>query len=109
MRVVYSPLHLGHDITTPDRARASRIPANEVAARAERIRSTLLADGGFAFSEPAEHGAAPITAVHHPGLLRFLEEAWRDARSIRHPYDHLTPETIMAAGAHGGDVGALPA
>jgi acetoin utilization deacetylase AcuC-like enzyme len=97
MRVVYSPLHLGHDITMQT-VLGERIPANEVAARAERIRSTLLADGGFDFSEPAEHGTAPITAVHDPGLLRFLEGAWRDARAIRHPYDHLTPETIMAAG-----------
>ena len=97
MRVAYSPLHLGHDITMQT-VLGERIPANEVAARAERIRATLLADGGFALTGPTEHGTAPITAVHHPGLLKFLEEAWTEARAIRHPYDHLTPETIMAHG-----------
>jgi acetoin utilization deacetylase AcuC-like enzyme len=97
MRVVYSPLHLGHDITMQT-VLGERIPANEVAARAERIRATLLADGGFELGEPTEHGTAPITAVHDPGLLRFLEEAWIDARKVGLGYDHLTPETIMAAG-----------
>lgn len=97
MRVVYSPLHLGHDITMQT-VLGERIPANEVAARAERIRETLVADGGFDLLEPTEHGTAPITAVHDPGLLRFLEEAWVDARKVGHRYDHLTPETIMAAG-----------
>lgn len=97
MRVVYSPLHLGHDIATQT-VLGVQIPANEVAARAERIRSTLLADGGFDLLEPGEHGVAPILAVHNPGLVRFLEEAWADARRAHHPYDHLIPETIAAAG-----------
>jgi acetoin utilization deacetylase AcuC-like enzyme len=97
MRVVYSPLHLGHDITMQT-VLGVQVPANEVAARAERIRSTLLADGGFELGEPTEHGTAPITAVHDPGLLRFLEEAWPDARRAHHPYDFLAPETIAAAG-----------
>ncbi|HEY5629093.1 MAG TPA: hypothetical protein VIR16_06245, partial [Candidatus Limnocylindrales bacterium] len=92
MRVVYSPLHLGHDITTQT-VLGVQVPANEVAARAERIRSTLLADGGFGLGDPTDHGEAPILAVHDPGLLRFLEEAWAEARRVRHPYDQLTPET----------------
>ena len=51
------------------------IPANEVAERAEKIRAALEADGGFSFVGPSEHGEAPITAVHDPGLVRFLEVA----------------------------------
>ena len=64
------------------------IPANEVAERAERIRATLEADGGFAIEAPTEHGTDPILAVHDPGLLRFVEEAWPAARaqSIGRPY-----------------------
>jgi acetoin utilization deacetylase AcuC-like enzyme len=42
---------------------------------------TLEADGGFAIEAPTEHGTDPILAVHDPGLLRFVEEAWRDARA----------------------------
>ena len=104
MRVVYSPLHLGHDITKQT-VLGERVPANEVAARAERIRATLLADGGFTVTEPTEHGPGPILAVHDAGLLRFLEEAWPAARASGHPYDHLTPEAIMAAGMTEGMAG----
>ena len=56
------------------------VPANEVAERAERIRAALEADGGFALTGPTEHGEAPITAVHDPGLVRFLEVAWSEVR-----------------------------
>jgi acetoin utilization deacetylase AcuC-like enzyme len=80
MRVVYSPAHLAHDTVT-ETVLGSVIPANEVPERAERIRSTLEADGGFTIQAPTEHGTDPILAVHDPGLLRFLEEAWPAARA----------------------------
>ena len=79
MRVVYSPAHLAHDVVT-ETVMGAVIPANEVAERAERIRSALEADGGFTIEAPTEHGTDPILAVHDPGLLRFVEEAWREAR-----------------------------
>ena len=80
MRVVYSPAHLAHDVVT-ETVMGATIPANEVAERAERIRTTLEADGGFAFQAPTEHGTDPILAVHDEGLLQFLEEAWPAARA----------------------------
>ena len=55
VRVVYSPAHLAHDIVT-ETVMGAVIPANEVAERAERIRTALEADGGFAIAEPTEHG-----------------------------------------------------
>jgi acetoin utilization deacetylase AcuC-like enzyme len=79
MRVVYSPAHLAHDVVTETVAGAA-IPANEVAERAERIRATLEADGGFELVPPTDHGAEPILAVHDEGLVRFLDEAWPEAR-----------------------------
>jgi acetoin utilization deacetylase AcuC-like enzyme len=87
MRVVYSPAHLAHDTVT-ETVLGSVIPANEVPERAERIRSTLDADGGFTIEGPTEHGTDPILAVHDPGLLRFLEEAWPAARAqaVGRPY-----------------------
>ena len=71
----------------------SPIPANEVAERAERIRTALEADGGFSIIGPTEHGMDPITAVHDPGLVRFLEVAWSEhrAQGIDRPY--LTADT----------------
>ena len=79
MQVVYTPAHLAHDITV-ETFMGVPIPANEVAERAEKIRSSLEADGGFTFMEPTAHGEEPITAVHDPGLVRFLEVAWSEVR-----------------------------
>jgi acetoin utilization deacetylase AcuC-like enzyme len=87
MRVVYSPAHLAHDTVT-ETVLGTVIPANEVPERAERIRSTLEADGGFTIEGPTHHGTDPILDVHNPGLLRFLEEAWPAARaqSVGRPF-----------------------
>jgi acetoin utilization deacetylase AcuC-like enzyme len=79
MRVVYSAAHLGHDPIT-ETVMGVAIPANEVAERAERIRGALISDGGFDLVEPTEHGEEPITAVHDPGLVRFLADAWAQVR-----------------------------
>ena len=92
MRVVYSPTHLGHDIDV-ETYMGVVVPANEVAERAERIRTTLLDDGGFAFGEPTDHGEAPITAVHDEGLLRFLEVAWSEVRAQHVPRPFLSADT----------------
>jgi len=95
MRVIYTPRHLAHEITTQT-VLGVQVPANEIAARAERIRSALLADGGFELVDPSPHGEAPITAVHDPGLLAFLRDAWADARRVLLPHDALAPETIRS-------------
>jgi acetoin utilization deacetylase AcuC-like enzyme len=86
VRFVYSPAHLAHDPVT-ETVMGAVIPANEVAERAERIRVTLDADGGFTLVGPTDHGPDPILAVHDAGLLRFVEDAWREARaqSINRP------------------------
>ena len=92
MQVVYSPRHLAHDITS-ETFMGVEVPANEVAERAERIRSALTADGGFTFTEPTDHGEAPITAVHDEGLVRFLEVAWSEVRAQLIPRAFLSADT----------------
>ncbi len=92
MQVVYSPAHLGHDITV-ETFMGLPVPANEVAERAERIRAALAADGGFEIREPDEHGEAPIAAVHDPGLVRFLEVAWSELRAQRIDRPFLSADT----------------
>jgi acetoin utilization deacetylase AcuC-like enzyme len=79
MKVVYTPDHLAHDVTH-ETYLGIAIPANEVAERAELIRTALEADGGFELVAPAEHGLDPILAVHDEGLVRFVETAWSDVR-----------------------------
>ncbi len=92
MQIVYSPAHLGHDITV-ETYMGLPIPANEVAERAERIRATLEADGGFPILAPTEHGEDPIIAVHDPGLVRFLEVAWSEHRAQGLDRPFLTADT----------------
>ena len=92
MQVVYSPAHLGHDITV-ETFMGLPVPANEVAERAERIRAALDADGGFPRLGPTEHGEAPITAVHDPALVRFLEVAWSELRRQGLPRSFLSADT----------------
>jgi acetoin utilization deacetylase AcuC-like enzyme len=92
MQVVYSSRHLAHDIDT-ETYMGVAVPANEVAERAERIRGALEADGGFTLTGPTEHGEAPITAVHDPGLVRFLETAWSEVRAQGIPRAFLSADT----------------
>lgn len=92
MQVVYSPAHLAHDITH-ETYMGVLIPANEVAERAEIIRTALDADGGFDRTGPTEHGEAPIAAVHDAGLIRFLAEAWSEARRQAVPRSFLSADT----------------
>src|SRR5829696_7276216 len=69
------------------------IPANEVAERAEAIRAVLEADGGFTIDAPTDHGPDPILAVHDPGLVRFVDEAWSKARAQQLDRPNLLADT----------------
>jgi acetoin utilization deacetylase AcuC-like enzyme len=82
VKVVHSPRHLGHAIEV-ETYLGLAIPANEVAERAERIRTTLAADGGFTLVQPTAHGREPILAVHDSGLVDFLEVAWAESERQR--------------------------
>jgi acetoin utilization deacetylase AcuC-like enzyme len=79
VKAVYAPAHLAHDVTHETVA-GMPVPANEVAERAELIRATLGGDPAFELVEPTGHGVEPILAVHDEGLVRFLSEAWPEAR-----------------------------
>ncbi len=110
MQVVYSPRHLAHDIDT-ETFMGVGVPANEVAERAEKIRSALEADGGFALVDPRDHAESPITAVHDEGLVRFLEVAWSEVRAQAIPRAFLSadtyPNVAMFAGMSADAVGRL--
>ena len=78
----------------PRRSWASQVPANEVAERAERIRATLEADGGFelAGADRARRGADHRRPRPGP-RSRFLREAWPEAPRPGIASDFLAPET----------------
>ena len=90
MRVVYDPSHVLHDPVTEVQYGIA-MPMYEVPARVESIRAALLTDDNFSFADATDHGLGPVTAVHHEGLVRFLDEAWSLWRK------------------HGGGGGSMPA
>jgi acetoin utilization deacetylase AcuC-like enzyme len=116
MRVVHSPLHLLHEPSF-EVFSGHAGPSWEVPARAEAIRAALAADPAFTVELPAEHGLEPARAVHDPGLLRFLEEAWdawRDAGgsergfmadTVRHAALGLATHPTPEPHAPGGRIG----
>jgi acetoin utilization deacetylase AcuC-like enzyme len=93
VRVVHSADHLRH---APRRELADGrdIGIYEVPERAESIRRALEADGGFDVVGPAEHGMEPITAVHDPAMLAFLERLWRDWRDAGERAPEIFPDTF---------------
>jgi acetoin utilization deacetylase AcuC-like enzyme len=104
MRIVYSAEHLRH---APRRELADGrvIGIHEIPDRAETIRRALEADGGFELAEPAEHGADPITAVHDPAMVSFLEDLWRDWRAAAEPAGEVFPDTFPLPAYHEGMAG----
>jgi len=92
VKAVYTAAHLAHDVTY-ETYLGQPLPANEISERAELIRQSLQGDGGFSFVAPTDHGEAPITAVHDPGLVRFLESAWADARREQLDVPYLVADT----------------
>jgi acetoin utilization deacetylase AcuC-like enzyme len=75
VKVVYTPAHLLHDPHVEFDLSSAHSPFEHIG-RAEAIRETLQADARFSFLSPTEWGTAPIEAVHHPGLVKFLSEGW---------------------------------
>jgi acetoin utilization deacetylase AcuC-like enzyme len=108
MKAVHTARHRGHAPTVETYLGLPE-PANEVPERAEVIVGALAADGGFDIVEPTEHGDAPILAVHHPGLLRFLAEAWPAAAAEQIDRDFLVADTYPVRAMFEGMSEALAA
>ena len=92
MQVVHSERHRGHDPAV-ETYLGVPIPANEVPARADAILAALAQGGGFDVVEPNDHGLEPIQAVHDPGLVTFLEQAWTEAQRQRIDREFLVADT----------------
>jgi acetoin utilization deacetylase AcuC-like enzyme len=101
VKAVYTPRHRAHDVSR-ETWLGQPIPAHEVPERAERIRAALIADGGFELVPPTEHGEAPIAAVHDPGLVRFLESAWRDFERRAPRFEYLVADTYPSRALYEG-------
>jgi acetoin utilization deacetylase AcuC-like enzyme len=108
VKAVHTARHRGHAPTVETYLGLPE-PANEVPERAEVIVAALVADGGFEIVEPTEHGDGPILAVHDPGLLRFVAEAWPAAAAEQIDRDFLVADTYPVRAMFEGMSGALAA
>jgi acetoin utilization deacetylase AcuC-like enzyme len=93
MQVVYTPAHASHEMTTAIEWGLT-VGNFERPMRAEVIRAVLASDSRFMIGAPTAHGRAPIDAVHDPGLVTFLERAWRDFQKVR-PQREVYPDSFL--------------
>lgn len=101
MKVVYSPSHLLHDPQSELEA-SSVHPPFEHGERIEAVRRVLAADARFTISAPTEWEREHITAVHDPGLVRFLEEGWRAFNEVHPGTRDVVPDVFHPAGLRAG-------
>jgi acetoin utilization deacetylase AcuC-like enzyme len=83
---VWSDSYLAHDASWLVWA-GVRFPSDEEAVRAEILRGEL-ARAGVEVVPAEEHGREPIEAVHHPGMIDYLETAHERWVEAGYPADH---------------------
>jgi acetoin utilization deacetylase AcuC-like enzyme len=93
MHVVATDLHRLHN-PNAEMELGGFHPPHESVERAETIKGALLADSRFVFREPSEWGTGPIEAVHDPGLVRFLSNAWAEFQAASGPSREVIPDVF---------------
>ncbi|MEM6905519.1 MAG: histone deacetylase family protein, partial [Pseudomonadota bacterium] len=76
MQLIFDPRQLLHAPETYFR-QGLMVPHPEQPQRAELIRDRLVAEG-HALTSPADHGEAPIKAVHGEAYVEFHRTAWEE-------------------------------
>ena len=94
MKVVSTPKHLLHDNSIEVEW---GVPNGhwEAPVRAEVIDAALRrSPEAFSFIDPSDHGRGPIDAVHDPGLVDFLSNAWAEFQHVREQRE-VFPDSIL--------------
>lgn len=78
MEILYSPHHARHATTL--RLPGYPLPYFEIPARAEAIVQAIREAGLGKLDEPHDFGMAPITDVHAPDFIRYLQTAYQSSR-----------------------------
>ena len=101
LTVVYSDRHWLH---APEREleQSGFQEPFEHPGRAEIIRAALAADPAFTLVGPTAWGTAPITAVHDPGLVDFLADAWARYQHECGPTHDVVPDVFRHPGLREG-------
>ena len=101
MKVVYTLRHRHHHPRVEVEAGSLQEPF-EHPGRAEIIRAALAADDTFEFVAPDDWGTGPIEAVHHPGLVEFLQTAWELYQRAHGPTHDVVPDVFAMPGLRDG-------
>ena len=101
MKVVYTPAHLLHDPKSSIEQSQVMAPWEHIG-RGEAIHAALQADSRFDLVSPSSWGAAPIEAVHDPGLLRFLSTAWDEYQIACGPTADVAPDVFYRPALRNG-------
>jgi acetoin utilization deacetylase AcuC-like enzyme len=106
VKVVYTLRHrLHHPEQEFEHSRFQR--PFEVPERVEIIQAELMEDSRYEFVAPDEWGVEPIRAVHDPGLIRFLEDAWQEYQQS-HSYTRDVIPDVFAISRLRQGMGPLP-
>jgi len=97
MKAVYTPDHLRHDPKVELERSIAHSPWEHIG-RGEIIKDVLSADDRFEVVAPSQWGTDPITAVHDPGLLRFLDGAWQEYQRVVGDTREVVPEVFQMQG-----------
>lgn len=101
MKVVYTLRHRHHHPRAEVEGGALQEPF-EHPGRAEIIRAALAGDDLFEFVAPDDWGTAPIEAVHHRGLVEFIETAWELYQQANGPTHDVVPDVFAMSGLRDG-------
>jgi acetoin utilization deacetylase AcuC-like enzyme len=93
MQVVHTAAHRLHDPQVELENSTVNDPL-EHPGRVEAIHDALASDARFTVVASREHGTAPIEAVHDPGLVRFLAEAWQLYQERHGPTREVVPDVF---------------
>ncbi|MDP2698933.1 histone deacetylase family protein [Thalassospira sp.] len=101
MRVFFNSSHDAHD-GQGEMHHGRMVPCFDNARRMGLIRDAVALAVKAQLVDPADHGMAPITAIHDPAYLAFIENAWRDWQAAGHTGDafpYIWPTAGLAGGA----------
>ena len=77
VKTIYSDTHRTHYIER-ELSGNKLIPCYELPVRADNVLAHVRDAGLGPIVAPRDHGRAPLTAIHSPDYVEFLERAWRD-------------------------------
>jgi acetoin utilization deacetylase AcuC-like enzyme len=95
LKTIYSDSHRAHHIEL-ELSGGALVPCFELPVRADDVLAHVRSTDLGPVIAPHDHGRAPLTAVHAPDYVAFLEHAWTDWVAAGNTGDAFSGCTPMA-------------